>query len=504
MFAGRAKDLNRDGFTDSGGDFWTANTFHTRDVVRQTVLDNLRLVQVLRAFGHGTMPVDVDGDGDLELAGDFDGDGVADLGGEQPYFVSGQSLGGIVAALIGPVEPAVVAAAPISGGAGLSDIAFRTTQTGVPEAAFLPVFGPLVVGRPRASGAAVDIALDLVDVVVEREIPVATLLAGAGDAMQIGDRVRLLNLDNGEVDEVLVREPLPGELPGAFSARVAADRYDRLRLELYRAGADLPYRVIDTFEREVEAYYGESYAVGSTLVALSEGFGLRRQSPGLRRLAAVAQTALERGDPINYARYYAEPYPFRPEGRRPTNLLVLNTVGDTNVPVHTGMALARAAGLLPLAELDPRFGQPAEQVLLEQFVGEGLEQLHRPALDGCHYTPAAVLFDVDDISAGAFGADIPRFAAPARHPACDGTAPEPSFCRRDCPARPPLRVTRSLPSGTSAMRFLYTRRSGGHGFTWPDVNLPFDPAAWGMAEMAHYFASLGVEVRDDPELGTHP
>ena len=34
IFLGRSRDLNRDGVTDSGGDFWGANIFHTRDVVR--------------------------------------------------------------------------------------------------------------------------------------------------------------------------------------------------------------------------------------------------------------------------------------------------------------------------------------------------------------------------------------------------------------------------------------------------------------------------------------
>ncbi len=504
MFAGRAKDLNQDGFTDSGGDFWTANTFHTRDVVRQTVLDNLRVVQVLRGFGVGSMPVDVDGDGRLELNGDFDGDGVADLGGEQPYLVSGQSLGGIVAALVGPVEPAIVAAAPISGGGGLADIAFRTTQTGVPEAAFLPVFGPLVVGRPRPSGAAVDLVFDVVDVVSERELPFATLFAGGEDELRVGDRVRLTNLDNGEHDEAVIRAPPAGDLPGAFAVRVAADRFDRLRLELRRAGVDEPYRVVDTFEREVERFYGESYPVGATLVALSEGFGLRRQSPALRRLAAVAQTALERGDPINYARYYAAPIAFRPDGAAPTNLLVLNTVGDTNVPVHTGVALYRAAGFLPAGEIDPPFARSGEQVLLDTFVVEGLEQLRRFAIDGCHHTPASILFDVDDISAGAFGADIPRLGAPRLHPACDGGGAAPSFCRSECVALPPLRLSTATASGTSAMRLLYVRRTGAHGFTWPDVNLTFDPEVYGMKQLVHYFATGGAEVRDDPGMGVYP
>ena len=37
---GRAVDWDRDGKINSGGDFWTAYLFHTRDVVRQSAVDH--------------------------------------------------------------------------------------------------------------------------------------------------------------------------------------------------------------------------------------------------------------------------------------------------------------------------------------------------------------------------------------------------------------------------------------------------------------------------------
>ena len=45
LFEGRARDLNADGFPDPGGDFWTANTFHTRDVVRQSTIDYMQVIR---------------------------------------------------------------------------------------------------------------------------------------------------------------------------------------------------------------------------------------------------------------------------------------------------------------------------------------------------------------------------------------------------------------------------------------------------------------------------
>jgi hypothetical protein len=46
----RARDLDNDGKCESGGDFWTADVFHTRDVVRQTIVDDVQLIRILRGF----------------------------------------------------------------------------------------------------------------------------------------------------------------------------------------------------------------------------------------------------------------------------------------------------------------------------------------------------------------------------------------------------------------------------------------------------------------------
>ena len=96
---GRARDLNNDGTVDSGGDFWTADTFHPH-AVRQTVSDWMAFIRVLRSFnGQRQWDLDVyDAEGVrlTGVAGDLDGDGQVDLGGHNQYFGWGQSLGGIV------------------------------------------------------------------------------------------------------------------------------------------------------------------------------------------------------------------------------------------------------------------------------------------------------------------------------------------------------------------------------------------------------------------------
>ena len=160
LSTGRARDLNNDGVPDSGGDFWTADTFHTRDIVRQSVIDTMQFIRIMRSFdGSATWP-----EGSFEdqskyfagidapsIAGDFDGNGRPDFGGpNQDYYPWGQSLGGFITALLSATDPAVTAAAPVAGGAGLIDVGLRTIQEGVIQAVFLSFMGPFVFAQPVA------------------------------------------------------------------------------------------------------------------------------------------------------------------------------------------------------------------------------------------------------------------------------------------------------------------------------------------------------------------
>jgi hypothetical protein len=146
----RARDLNGDGVEDSGGDFWTAYTFHLRDMVRQSALDHMQLIRAMRGFdGRARSAQDFNNDNTPDLAGDFDADGTPDVGGpDQRFFAWGGSLGGILSMILGSADPNVRAAAPVSGGGGLTDVGIRSTQGGVKEAVILRVMGPLVMSIP--------------------------------------------------------------------------------------------------------------------------------------------------------------------------------------------------------------------------------------------------------------------------------------------------------------------------------------------------------------------
>ncbi|MCA9561730.1 MAG: hypothetical protein KC583_24450, partial [Myxococcales bacterium] len=279
-------------------------------------------------------------------------------------------------------------------------------EPGVPEALMLRSVGPLVVGFPAESGiTTVSFVVDDVGALArsegdDRGIPFATL-----PPLVPGDRLVLTNLTTDEQSEGQVGPD------GAFRVAVAADSQnptqvrvreglkpwlrdfapqpvpttvglgDPLRLDVFDLSGRLK-NSIDTFEQDVD-FEGVVYPAGDPLVAIRQGFGLRRQTPSLRRFAQVLQTMMTQGDPINYA-----PALVRPNG--PDVLLVLS-VNDPNVPTAHGLALARAIGLLSPAD-DAR--------LVEAGVTRGVARLG----DGA---------DPDALSGDA--GDLPDFDPPLRN-----------------------------------------------------------------------------------------
>jgi hypothetical protein len=101
-------------------------------------------------------------------------------------------------------------------------------------------------------------------------------------------------------------------------------------------------------------FQGIFYGEGQPLTAPGDGFGLIRQTPALRRFLGLAQAAMEPGDPISFAPYYAMRSMTDPTGQviAPHAVLTLNTIGDMNVPLNTGIAFARATGALPFLRPD--------------------------------------------------------------------------------------------------------------------------------------------------------
>lgn len=456
----RARDLNFDSTADSAGLFFSAYMFHTRDTLRQSVLDWMQATRIVRSW-HGRPDApdprwspaavlprdgsdaidfdgDVDGDGDVDAAGDFDGDGVPDLGGwSVGYGQWGSSLGGIISMIHTGVEPAIDRAAPVSGGGGLFDIGMRTSLGTARHPIWLRVIGPIVASR-TSGGRDASTACEAGQRSIFFRLPnlndetTTEAACVAPEALDEGDAVVLRNLRNGEIRCAGVG---PG---GAFRVTIPTDRGDPLSITVLAdardamdyatceaAGEPTVIEVVDTWRSSYGltdaagtcatcgSYLGTRYEPGSVLVAPAEGLGLTRQSQDLRRLAGLAQIALEPADPINYARHvFLDPASAEDVPARTRSIWVMNTAGDTTVPPATGNAYARAAGILAFmppdapddfadwrapARFRDTYGWTSpDDVLAAYHVLEGLADLQRHPVEGA----PQFLFDVDDMSEG--------------------------------------------------------------------------------------------------------
>jgi len=481
----RYRDLDFDGFKDSGGDQWSADAFHTRDMVRQAAIDHAQFIDSLMACGETDWDKETGGTG---VSCDWDGDGTPDIGGpDNNYSVLGGSLGGINTAVAAAVTDEVDAWAPVVPGGGLLDVAFRTEIGGAVEAMHGRLMSPLIVGIPNDQGQLevvqyVNTVMDMVPV------HIATL-----DSFPAGGRVVVENLDNGVVHEGYIptdgtfRVGIPADaatawekahlagapMEGPSAPLTGASPYtiddptlvgDQLVIRLETEAGDVIHE-LDTFEEQV-TFQGVNFPPGSTLVAAAEGLGHIRSTPEVRRVGFVFSAILEPGDPIAYARGFEEE-PLPGTNGEPRNMLIVPTPGDTIVNVSTGIALARAAGWISDDEADSRYGTSVDRWLIEKKVVQGLEQ-YGPytCTDG-----GPCLFDADDLDNGQ-----------------DGTG---------ATSDAPLRIVVDTTSGQSGLRLPYVSTTGSHGFTTPRPDDPFDIATFATMQIASYFKSGGTEISDD-------
>ena len=446
LITGRDRDLNNDGLADSGGDMWTADLFHTRDMVRQSVIEHMQFVRVLRSLSDDNA--------------DFDGDGYPDLAGPSGLLgMWGISLGGVISGVMAGAEPALDAAAPNAGGAGLVDIAVRSKQAGVPDAVMLPMIGPFIAGclptdahqnplsaddsteqncvggdGEEISGDTLRLAFIVNDVANARLLPFNKVVG-----VQPGDRIHLHNLDNDEMRWTHVNErgffrvavpsdamdpvdrrALFGLEDGDDEPMVASDTAqlgDRVVLTIYEGQSETIRHVINTFGEDI-SFQGTLYPKDAPLVVMQEGHAHKRNNPRLRRFMGLAQHGISQADPAVWgAHTYLEPLDtdYDPFGRRggDTRVLLLPTIGDIQVPTNTGVAMARVTGIFgswkrdetigpeygwrQLLKPDPRFGKTIDEHLVDNFVIEGDGRLQRFAENPVNPN---TLFDVDNWSDG--------------------------------------------------------------------------------------------------------
>jgi hypothetical protein len=479
----RARDLDNDGAPQSGGDQWSADAFHTRDMVRQAVVDWMAMSRALRDCGSGTMVRD--GDGAEAMSCDWDGDNVPDIGGpDTKLYIAGASLGGINASVAAAVMPELTAVVPIVSGGGLLDIGLRSDIGGALEAMVGRLITPIIIGRPSPDDGSIDV-IQLVNSVTKiRALHIANV-----PQWPAGGRVVVENLDNDLVrtgylpPDGKFRVHIPADAADAAQKRVLAGipevgaigitPYtvpgnegvgDRLRIRLQTAdGEDVV--VLDTFENEV-LHEGVTLLAGSPLVAGSPGSGYIRSTPAVRRVASLFSAILEPGDPIAYSPLHFL-RPVEALGGRPANVLHMPHTGDNIVAINTGIAQARAMGLIGNDEDDPRYGQSVDHWLIEKRVVHGIE-------DRGPYTcndGQPCLFDADDLDGG-----IDPFGEPSDAP---------------------LRATVETSSGVSGMRLGYPEQGGSHGVPMPDPEAEFQPIVYLVSLVAGYIHFDGQYIPDE-------
>ncbi|MGF1466387.1 MAG: hypothetical protein ACFCGT_09645 [Sandaracinaceae bacterium] len=540
----RAADIDADGRPDPGALTLTSHLLRTRDSLRQGALDVVQAIRVLRSLdrpprswspgplpgapGSVTFDGDVDGDGAVDRAGDLDGDGVRDMGGrEAVYGQWGTGLGALVTALVAEAEPAVRASVPVAGGGGLVDILLRSSLPRVRDPFWMRALGPILASAP-SDGPSDRSSCEQGDRSVFFELPGTRSIVRTevtcveASLLEDGDAVRVVNITQG------TRTCARVGADGRFRLPVPSDEGDRLEVRIWDDGADaMDYAVcaapprslnlrIDRWASECPAcgrYRGRRFTAGEPLVAPASGLGLRRQTPGLRRYAGIAQTLLDGGDPITLARRIVlEPgeAPDVPPG--PRGLWVVHPVGDTTFPIAAGDALARAAGVLaflppdgptayadwraPGRFRDARGVASPDDLLIDLHVIEGLARLARHPVPGAE----TFLVDVDDLSDGQ-----QLFSPDGR----SQRSRDDGGLRPQRPAEPLRWARESRPvagpdddpwtgaggaDGHSAVTHPMVLPIGAHRIPTPSPERPFDDGAYLLQAIGWFLASGGSEL----------
>jgi len=556
FFQGRDRDLNNDGQEDSGGDIYSADLFHTRDMLTQSALEFMQFVRILRSMD-GTRKAK-----DGSILGDFDGDGQLDIGGPKGRIgLWGISMGGLITGILGGAEPAVDATVPISGGACLTDVTLRSTVGGLPTQVFLPMIGPFVAGyRYSDDGKPYDdgvVALSFLTGDVQNR---ARLDFGRVKGIAAGDRVELHNVDK-KLSRFVTVSP-----EGTFRVAIAADALgplerrslllspgddepilsavrfddtpklgDRLVIRVYdgQTGERKTIQHVATGEELTEvstflttlAFQGTEYPEGAPLVAMAKGMGLRRNSPEFRRFIGIAQTTMDPADSSVWSQYYLEQSidtsydPNAWPGRN--HVLVLPTAGDMVVPVNTAITTARMAGILgswkrdptippeygwrQLFVPDPRYGKSMDQHLIDTHVIENLHRLRR--YEGLTDADEAI-YDIDNLSEGRSNYPCEGTDLQDGDLSCK-TGPDKRFTPPGEPAGKGLRATRRRADGTNdAIRIPYLFPHGQHGIWNAQKKRSWDADAHAVNFVSLFMrtggATVDVSVDCDCSASTTP
>ena len=481
--------------------WWTGHVARDRDRLRQGAIDAINLVRIL-STGNAR---------DVDLGG-----GIS---------IAGAGSGGIVASLAGATEPNVTATAPIASGGALADAALRSSRLD-PTA----VLGPWISAAPAAERPG------SVCLPTQRSVRVGETEAACLNENELATHVTVLVTD---VTTGVSRCGLT-DRDGRFALALPMNAGDRLDVQIYDAPdsvgsfGDCRPKIGAPVGRRVETFEAGSSdrENAPALAATSAGLGLRRQSPELRRFRDLAQALLDPADPTAFAaRFLLEPV----ETARP--ILATATIGDSDFPIASQLAFARAAGVLPFlppsaVERVPAYADYATprdfydrlgartpmRFLVESGVAEGIARLGKTSAgpkcatndtcadptgvtgadtNGC----STALFDPDWASERGLPYDAPhpdvplRLARIAGPHVTDATTLAASWEPRltGVPFAPDATGwTATRPVG--ALWSQYVVPNGAHAWTAESACKAWDPATYGNNLLARFFATNGSDL----------
>jgi hypothetical protein len=369
----RSADVDADGAPDPGADYFDGRLAHARDAVRQSAVELLQLLRVFASFdGRAATSDELPEPG--AVAGDFDGDGTPDAGGRAHLHASGTGFGADLAVLVAALDPRVHTAVPVSATGSFLDAALRSSAPLFEEGLGGALTGPAAVGIPAQELLSAvlptrctvgSVSLRMVTSIAGRSWAIEIACLDLGASGQGGTVI----VTNGESQK---RRCARVDAQGHFWVPFAASAGDRFWVSVWdepdavdsydpSSGCNVTSssaREIVLTERwglDVELG-GATHFAGDPLRALVSGLGLARQTPALRRLWQLAESAVDAANPAHYSPALALT---AEGGRAPAALLAVETAGDSRAPVGLGVAVARAAGALPFLKPGARDSFPA-------------------------------------------------------------------------------------------------------------------------------------------------
>ena len=331
----------------------------SRDLWRSAALEDAALADVLSEASTGSVV-------------DFDDDGIPDISIDD-VAILGLGTGGSVASLAAALTSQIATLAIIDPASSPPLGWLRGATFGSPPEARLEIFGPRLAGVPVKSLDGAETRCDQSSSSIRwyglglaaggEEVGCLSLPTASSQGSSAGGAtVVLTDLDTSR------RRCVGVTRDGRFSMALALERGDPVQVTVWdspgavvRYGSDADCDPILGPEHRLgtEGSADHALALDPALLAPATGLGIERQSRKLLSTTTLAEAVFA---PANPAPFVASLALAEPPGSQRGVLIVVSS-GDTIIPPEHGVALARAAALVPF--MPAEYGQANPDMVAE-------------------------------------------------------------------------------------------------------------------------------------------